>query len=159
MPLLQTLAGKRGSGVGTRFYMNERKLYDASQLIVSLDTTKRKAIADVVTVRSDAGRDWYELLIKTGNSVMRGQSLKKKDAVAKAKTPRKKRGIVKTWNLKEGTAEYITVATIWGNIGIAPAEYAISIFPDDELCKASKKTIERIFGTREECVKWLNENL
>ena len=159
VPFLQTLAQKRGPGVGTRFYINERKLHDACQFIVSLDTTKQKAIADVVTVRSDAGRDWYNLLSKTGNSVMKGQPLKKKDAVAKAKMPRAKPGIVATWKLKEGTAEFITVATIWGNMRIAPAERAISMFPDDELAKASKKTVERIFGTREECVRWLNENL
>lgn len=156
VPLLQVLAGRSGPGVGTRFYINERKLHDGCQFIVSLDTTKRKAIADLITVRSDAGRDWYELLARTGNSVMKGQKLTTNDARAKARMPRAKPGLVATWKLKEGTAEYKAIESAWSNMGITPAEKAISMFPDDELSKASRSTVERIFGTRSDCLKRLN---
>lgn len=159
VPFLRTLAVKPGVGVGTRFYINERRLYDRCQFIVTLDTTKRRALADLITVDSDAGRPWYELLKKTGNTVMKGQKLTTTDARAKAKKPRSKPGLVKTWEERTGTAEYITAAMIWGNLNITPAKKAIGMLPDNELSNASQSTIERIFGTRSECLEWLDENL
>lgn len=155
VPLLQGLATKKGTGVGINFFIVEREIHDKCEFIVSIDTTKQRAIANIVTVQSDSGRDWYKLLQKTAGSVMRGRPLKKKEAQAKARKRHAKPGLVETWKLKEGTAEYITHAQIWGNLGIRPAEEAIKMFPDDELSKASKATVDRIFGSREKCLEWL----
>ena len=156
VPLLSSLGDKKGSGAGVQFFINERIIHDASEFIVSLDTTKPKAIADIVTVQSDAGRDWYALLQKTSNSIMRGQPLKRKKAKSMNRKRHAKPGLVQTWELKEGTAEYLTHAYIWGNLSIKPAEKAISQFPDDELREASEPTIRRIFDSRQECAIWLN---
>lgn len=157
VPLLAALADKKGSGTGVNFFMRERHVHDNCEYIVSIDTTKPRALADLLTVQSDAGRDWYKLLQKTGGSVMRGRALKTKDAKKKARKRHAKPGLVQTWQLKEGTAEYLVHAQVWGNLGIKPAEKAIGMFPDDELRKASPATINRIFGTRQQCCDWLND--
>lgn len=156
VPILSALGDKKGSGAGVQFFINERMIHDACEFIVSLDTTKPKAIADLITVQSDAGKHWYSLLQKTSNSVMRGQPLKRKAAQNMARKKHAKPGLVQTWELKEGTAEYLTHAHIWGNLSILPAANAISQFPDDELRNASEPTIRRIFNNRQKCAEWLN---
>jgi len=157
VPILSALGTKKGSGAGVRFFINERAIHDRCQFIVSIDTTKPKAIADLVTVRSDAGKHWYALLAKTSGSVMRGQPLKREKAKSMARKRHTKPGLVQTWRLKEGTAEYLTHAYIWGNLSITPAEKAIAMFPDDELREASEPTVRRIFQSRKKCAAWLNE--
>lgn len=156
IPLLSSLGNKKGSGAGVQFFINERSIHDRCQFIVSLDTTKRKAIADLITVQSDSGKHWYALLQKTSNSVMRGQPLKRERAKSMGRKRHAKPGLVQTWELKEGTAEYLTHAYIWGNLKVTPAANAISQFPDDELRAASEETIRRIFKARQECAEWLN---
>lgn len=156
VPILSALGDKKGHGAGVQFFINERAIHDACKFIVSIDTTKPKAIADLITVQSDAGKHWYALLAKTSNSVMRGQPLKRKVAQNMARKKHAKPGLVQNWELKEGTAEYLTHAYIWGNLSIAPAKKAIEMFPDDELRNASEETIRRIFKARQECAVWLN---
>lgn len=156
VPILSALGNKKGSGAGVQFFINERALHDRCQFIVSIDTTKPKALADLITVQSDAGKHWYALLAKTSNSVMRGQPLKRKAAQSMGRKRHAKPGLVQNWELKIGTAEYLTHAYIWGNLTITPAKNAISQFPDAELREASEPTIRRIFKSREECAVWLN---
>ena len=66
--------------------------------------------------------------------------------------------LVEQWKAKgkDRTADYMQAANKWGNLGLRPAEKAISQFEDEELRNASKATIHRIFGTRKECQQWLN---
>lgn len=157
IPLLAAVADKKGSGVGVRFFMNLMQIKDESLYVLNIDTTKNRAIADLITINSDAGKDWYQLVSTVAKSVMRGRKLKKKKAREMSAQSRAKPGLVKSWQLREGTPEYITIATIWSNLNIKPAEKAISMFPNEELQKASKESIQRIWGTRQECLEWLKQ--
>lgn len=155
MPFLISAADKRGSGIGKRFFVNLKKIEDTSIYILSINQTKPKAVADLLTVRSIDGRPWYALMSKVGDSAMRGRALKSSDAKKKARKRHSIPGLVDVWKLKEGTAEYITHAHIWSNMNIKPAEKAIGMFLDDELRKASKETVQRIFGSRADCLAWV----
>ena len=147
IPRLEGLADIKGSGVGIRFLLNVMKVSDASRLVIDLDTG----------IRSDAGDDWYQLVEVVASKIMRGRPLGKEQAKLMAKIRFSEPGLEESWKRKKGTPEYKAVASIWGNLSIKPAEKAIGMFPDEELAKTSKSSIQRIFGTRQECLKWLND--
>ena len=157
VPILSGLAFKKGSGVTIQFFINERRVVDKATYLVSLDTTKPRAIADTVTASSDKRLPWDRLLGAVAEKVARGRVLKTPKAKEMNRKKHAKHGLVQTWELKLGTAEYLNHAYIWGNLGITPAKTAIGLFPDDDLRKASPKSVERIFGTRSECATWLKQ--
>jgi len=152
IPRLEGLALKKGRGVGKRFERNLLRVCSTCLYILDVDTG----------IRSDAGKDWDLLVEDVYNKLTRSRGpLDKEKARAIGAIPNKEPGLVEDWirKRKAMTDDYIAHARIWGNLGIRPAERAISQFPDKELRDVSKSTIHRIFDTRIECQEWLNENL
>lgn len=139
-------------GVGTRFLMNINRVCATSMVILDVDTG----------IRSDSGKEWDNLIDQVYNKVTRSNNtLTTEQARAKALIPNKEPGLEEAWERKkrDKTDDYIAHARIWGNRGIKPARKAIDQFPDAELRDVHKSTIYRIFGSRQECEQWLNENL
>jgi hypothetical protein len=162
VPFLSGLATtKTGRGITREYYINLMKLYKECQFIISFDTTKRMCIEKLITARSDCGSEWWNLVGKTGDSVSHGRKLSTREAKKRnqIKVEKAKPGLVRKWQLKEGDGEYIAAAMVWGNLSIKPAKRAITLFADEELKMASKETVQRIFGSRQCCERWLNENI
>ena len=149
IPRLEGLAEIKGRGVGVRFLMNVMKIQDTCLFILDVDTG----------IRSDAGDDWYTLVEAVASKIMRGRPLNEKQAKVMAAIRHAEPGLVEQWlrKRKKLSVDYMQAAGKWGNRGIKPAEKAIKQFDDEELRNASKATIQRIFGTRRECEKWLNK--
>ena len=149
IPRLEGLAEIKGRGVGVRFLMNVMKIQDTCLFILDVDTG----------IRSDVGDEWYTLVETVASKIMRGRPLNKKQAKVMAAIRHSEPGLVEQWKTKrkKRAADYMQAADKWGNLGIKPAENAISQFEDEELRSASKATIHRIFGTRKECEIWLNK--
>lgn len=146
---LDGLAEIKGVGVGLRFLMNVYKIDKTSLFILDAQTG----------LKSTDGDKWYQLVEATAMKIMRGRPLGSEQAkvMAAIKHEEREPDLVEAWKGKKGDSDYMAVANIWGNLAMKPAEAAIKKFPDEELSKASKSTIQRIFGTRQECLDWLNK--
>jgi len=152
IPRLEGLVEKKGNAPGKRFLLNVGRVCAKSLYVVDVDTG----------TRSSSSSAWDDLVIATYNKITRlRKPLDKEKYRAMGAIPNKEPGLVASWLAKKKakTDDYIENAKVWGNPAIVPAENAISKFKDAELRDVHKSTIQRIFGSREACQKWLNENL
>ena len=157
VPLLSGLAIKKGVGVTIQFFINERTISDRAGMVVSIDTTKTRALSNTFIATNHDGSNWYKLIAKVASRISRGRVLKSAKAKKMKRAQHAKHGLVDAWIGKEGTAEYLAQAHVWGNMAIKPEANAIAQLPDDDLKKASPNTIRAIFGSRSKCAQWLNE--
>ncbi len=155
VPMLQGLAVKKGAGVTIQFFINERMISDNAGTLITIDTRKRRALADSIIATNHDGVDWYKLIAKVAGIVSRGRPLKTKKAVEMKRAQHAKHGLVDAWKLKEGDADWMTHANIWSNIKTYNAKEAQALFPNEQLRKASPRTITTIFGGRNECAALL----
>lgn len=109
-------------------------------------------------IRSTDGQAWLDLVESTYNAITRGRELPSERAkvLQKLSDEAREPGLVSDWRSREGSPEYLAVASIWGNLSIKPAAKAIGMLPDKELQSVSPSTMKRIFGTRRECLDYLN---
>lgn len=120
---------------------------------------KCKYIHDAETgIKSTDGHAWLELVESTYNSITWGRELPSERAreLQRLSDEAREPGLVSDWIGREGSPEYLAVASIWGNLSIKPAAKAIGMLPDTELQGVSSSTMKRIFGTRRECLNYLN---
>ena len=109
-------------------------------------------------VRSIDGQAWLDHVESTFNSITQGRKLPTEEAkrIGKIGLDAREAGLVADWKGRKGEPEYMAVAHVWGNLSIKPAAYAISQLPDKELQSVHPSTMKRIFGTRRECLEYLN---
>lgn len=110
-------------------------------------------------IKSTDGQKWLDLVEQTYGTITRGRELKPAQASELAKLSHEARepGLVEDWLSKKGTKEYFDCAAIWGNMDIKPAAKAIAMLPDKELKTVSPSTMRWIFGSRKQCLEWLND--
>jgi len=152
IPRLEGLVERKGDAPGKRFLVNVARVCAKTLYIVDVETG----------IRSDTGKDWDVLIEDTYNKITKRRApLDKEKYRAAGKIANKEPGLEDAWKRKKKdvTDDYIENAKVWGNLAIKPAEKAISMFKDAELRDVSKSTIQRIFGSREQCQQWLIDNL
>lgn len=129
------------------------------QRLMMLLGTKAAYIHDAQTgIRSTDGQAWIDLVLSTYRSITQGRELASERAaeIGKKGLEAREPGLVADWKGKRGDADYMAVANVWGNLNIKPAAKAIASLPDKELQGVHPSTMKRIFGTRRECLEYLN---
>lgn len=127
--------------------------------LMMLMCSKAVYIQDAQTgIKSIDGQPWIDLVLKTYSSITRGRELSSQIASEMSAKSHEARepGLVSDWKDRKGSPEYDAVAAIWGNLDIKPAKHAISRVPDKELQGVHPSTMKRIFGTRRECLEYIN---
>lgn len=139
LPRLSVLSEHGGRGVGGRFLNNLIKVTNQSMMI--MDVHKE--------LDSHQYSDWYAH-IKTTLNTLTNSRKPPKGQMSNMGTLRhiKHRGIVKHWTEYVDKKTFERMAQHWRDPRHKNAKIAIASFPDDELCKLSRKTVERIFGNR-----------
>lgn len=152
VPRLEGLATKKGRGVVIEFLLNVYRIDITSLRILDIDSG----------ITSD-DKDWFDYVEAIAMKVMNGRPLSKEHSDFMNEMKREKKevepGLVDSWlrQKEKQTPEYMACAAIWGNLGIKPELKAKSRLPDKELSESSTATVRRIFGSRTECEKWLND--
>lgn len=148
VPRLDVLMAYGGRGVGKRFYKNMLTAVRLSCYVLDAETG----------LQSNIQPKWDAHVDKVYKRITKGRELDPEVAKKMRRKQSVEPGLVQHWRDKEGDDDYIQAASQWGNLGVKPAEAARAKMKDKELQSASMPTLYRIFGTRRECLKWLNEN-
>lgn len=138
LPRLGVLGLGKGRGVGNRFLTSLLKLTNQTMVIMDVHNGLSSQEFDA----------WYDHVETTLNRLTNSRKLTKGQASKLGSLPRTKPGIVEHWKKHEDKELYARMAQHWRDPKIPNAATAIQTFPDEELRKASRKTIERIFGAR-----------
>lgn len=146
LPDLKVLAEYRGKGVSDRFLFNLIAVISRTYMV--MDAHNR--------LNSHDGDKWIQHVKATRDVLTNSRPLSSDDATKRAKASHKKKvkakpGIVRLWKKHvkvKDPEKFERMASHWRDPDHDNAQDAIDSFPDDELLKASRKTIERIFGNR-----------
>lgn len=138
LPRLDVLGLGKGRGIGNRFLTSLLKLTNQTMVIMDVHNGLSSQEFDA----------WYEHVETTLNRLTNSRKLTKEQASKLGSLPRTKPGIVEHWTSYVDRDVFERMAQHWRDPRHANAKAAIGSFPDEELRKASRKTIERIFGNR-----------
>ena len=138
LPRLDVLAERKGRGIGTRFLINLLKLTNETMIIMDVHAC----------INSREFNKWYEHAESTRNRLVNSRNVTSDHAKLLGQLRHTKPGIVEHWTEYADRDVFKRMAQHWRDPKHKNAKAAIDSFPDDELRKASRKTVERIFGTR-----------
>lgn len=147
VPRLDVLMAYSGRGVGKRFYRNMLTVCRLSLYVLDVESG----------LRSNVREKWDAQIDLVYGRITKGRKLDPEVAKKMRRKQAVEPGLVAHWKAKKGGADYKQAADQWGNLGIKPAEAAREKMKDKELQAASMPTLYRIFGTRRECLAWLNQ--
>lgn len=138
LPRIDVLAERNGRGIGTRFLTNLVKLTNETMIIMDVHQG----------ITSRDFDKWYEHIELTRNRITNSRKPSKGHMSLMGTLRHSKPGIVEHWTEYADKELYRRMAQHWRDPRHKNAGDAIESFPDEELRKASRKTIERIFGNR-----------
>lgn len=144
LPRLDVVGERKGRGVGNRFLDNMIKLTNQSAVIIDVH-------GDGITqgpLTSHNYTRWYEHIKTTRNRLTNSRKPTEGHNKKIGKLSPTRPGIVKHWKEYVDREVFERNAQHWRDPRIPNAQAAIETFPDLELRKAARKTIERIFGNR-----------
>ena len=138
LPRVDVLAERKGRGIGTRFLTNLLKLTNQTRIIIDVHAG----------INSHDYAPWYEHVEVARNRLTNTRKPTKDHMKLLGTLRHTKPGIVEHWTKYVDKETFKIHAQCWRDPEHKNAKIARDSFPDEELRKASRKTIERIFGNR-----------